>query len=356
MHRTTSRGISFFVILTAIILSPIAASSVEASPGGNGALLSLTDQTIHVVWQFDLEYDSSEMVDEVDSLHEALRYNDDRTVETQLESLITETLKKANENLVCKNSKILLETDINTWVKILLEFDVEGAITLEGDYLIVDMSWRELTVKGKVRITHDRIEHSFYPRKSLGLEWPFGSDLNNWSVDHSVQQSKVVSTSFTNVYDQGVEIIPDVTLKPVNMTITVPGSATAERNYIKVPRDSSGTTSTEATYTQTGLYVGLGIVSLVGFAVLLGIFYLRRLRESSIETPIETSVETPEIKGRMTEAVHMKKAEVCPMCDGKGELFCTTCHGTGRVNSKECPACDGTGRKKCPVCNSQKEF
>jgi len=321
-------------------------SPALSSPGSSGALLTLTDQTIHIVWQFEMEYDSSEIVDEVDSLHEALRYNYDRAVETQLESLITDALKKTNENLICRNSKILLETNIDTWAKIIIEFDVEGAITVEEDWLIVDLSWRELTVKGKINLVHDRVEHSFYPRKSMGLKWPFGSELSSWSVDHHIHQSKIVSTSFTNVYERGVEIIADVTIKPVNMTITVPGSATAERDHIQVPRESTGTTSTTDTDSQTSLYIGLGIVSVVGVAALFGVLYLRRRRESI--------PETPSIIRQVVEKSTLEPLEDCPVCDGKGELFCTRCHGTGRDDSNECPTCNGKGKRKCPVCNSPK--
>ena len=348
MHRTLRRAPYFLVLSIAILLSSVTLSLVTASSGNSGALLTLTDQTIHVVWQFEMEYDSSEMVDEIDSLHEALRFNYDRSVETQLESLITDALRKTNENLICRNSKILLDTNIDTWAKILLEFDVEGAITVEEDYLIVDISWRELTVKGKINLVHDRVEHGFYPRKSMGLKWPFGSELSSWSVDHHVQQSKVVSTSFTNVYERGVEIIADVTIKPVNMTITVPGSATAERDYIRVPRESTGTTSTRGTSPQMSLYTGLGIVSIVGVAVIFGVLYLWRHREGI--------PETLRITRQVGEKVNLEPLEVCPVCEGKGELFCTRCHGTGRDNSNECPICNGRGRRRCPICNTPKEL
>jgi len=48
--------------------------------------------------------------------------------------------------------------------------------------------------------------------------------------------------------------------------------------------------------------------------------------------------------------------ETCPACAGKGELFCTTCYGTGGDASMGCPTCAGTGRKKCPICHGSGKF
>ena len=286
--------ISLLLVLIVDLISTGVLIAVYSTPGGNGALLTLKGQTVHVVWQFRIEYDSTEMVEAIDNLHEALRYNEDRMVEDQLETLITDALRKTNSNLVCKDSKILLDTNIHTWANVLLEFDVEGAVTTEGDNLIVDLSWRAFTVKDKVKYFRDRVEYSFYPRKALALKWPFESDVNTWSIDYSVQGQNVISTSFTNAYRQGVEIISDVTLKPVNMTVTVPGSATAGRDYIRVPKESSQSGQTASGQDSTNLYIILGVVSAIGLATIFGALYLWRRQGISVG-PLAT------VSSRVTE-------------------------------------------------------
>jgi hypothetical protein len=259
-------------ILTSLLVIP----PVESTRGSSGALLTLTDQTIHVVWQFQIEYDESEMAEEVDGLHEALRHNEDREVEGQLESLITETLRKYNENMTCKNSKILLDTNIGNWAEVFLEFDIEGAVGTDNDFLTVDMSWRDFTVKGKVKFFHNRIEYSFYPRKSLGLQWPFSRDMNEWEIEKTNG-----STIFTYVYRDGVEIISNVVLSTVNMTITVPGSAEGEGNYIKI-KTGNGSGSSIVSMPNLSIYMNLGIMFVVGVAVFFSALHIWRQRENNI--------------------------------------------------------------------------
>jgi len=44
----------------------------------------------------------------------------------------------------------------------------------------------------------------------------------------------------------------------------------------------------------------------------------------------------------------------CTTCDGKGEIACIQCYGSGRhgnyPNPKECAYCKGTKKQICPEC------
>lgn len=275
MGRKLIRGTILLAFSITILASLLVVPPVESTRGSSGALLTLTGQTIHVVWQFQIEYDESEMAEEVDGLHEALRHNEEREVESQLESLITEALRQYNENMTCKNSKILLDTNIGNWAEVLLEFDIEGAVGTDADFLTIDMSWRDFTVKDKVKFFRNRIEYSFYPKKSLGLQWPFSRDMNEWEI-----QERDGTTTFTYVYKDGVEIISNVILSTVNMTIIVPGSATGEGDYIKIKRDS-GSGSTVIAMPNVSVYINLGIIFVVGVAVFFSAVHLWRQRESN---------------------------------------------------------------------------
>lgn len=259
-----------------VMVSTIAIHPVEASPGSAGAKVTLGENTVHVSWQFNIEYDSSQMAEAADDLHEALKYNYNREIETQMESLITDALMKTNVNMSCKNVKIVLETDIGTWANVLVDFDISGAISTEEHYRVIDMSWRAFTVKGKVKFFHDHVEYGFYPSKSCGLRWPFSSKMETWN-----SEEKYGSTIFTNLYRQEWEIIPSVTLNKLNMTITIPGTATGTGDYIRVEQKSSESVSTTGLFPQANLYINLGIIFTLGTAVLLGTIYLWAQRERS---------------------------------------------------------------------------
>jgi len=257
-----------------VLVSTTVISPVEASPGSSGARVTLAEETVHVSWQFNVKYDSSQMAEAIDDLHEALRSNYNREIETQMESLITDALRKTNANMTCRNPKIVLETDIGTWANVLVDFDITGAVSTEERYLVIDMSWRTFTVKGKVKFVHDRVEYSFYPSKSCGLRWPFSPKMEDWSAEE-----KYGFTTFTYVYREEWEIIPYVTLDKLNMTITVAGSASGTGNYIRVEKGPSESAATAGAYPQANLYINLGIVFTIGAAVLFGTLYLWGQRE-----------------------------------------------------------------------------
>ena len=48
------------------------------------------------------------------------------------------------------------------------------------------------------------------------------------------------------------------------------------------------------------------------------------------------------------------KGDSCKVCDGKGEMTCPACKGSGRAGEKKsadsCAACKGTGTITCPKC------
>jgi hypothetical protein len=223
-----------------------------------------------------MKYDSSEMAEAIDDLHEALRSNYNREIETQMESLITDALRKTNVNMSCKNPKIVLETDIGTWANVFVDFDVTGAVSTEERYLVIDMSWRAFTVKGKVKFIRDRVEYGFYPSKSCGLKWPFSPKMENWTA-----RERYGFTTFTYIYREGWEIIPKVTLDKLNMTITLAGTATGTGDYIRVPRGSSGSVPVTGTFLQANLYINIGVIFTLGVAFLLGTLYLWGQRERS---------------------------------------------------------------------------
>jgi hypothetical protein len=99
--------------------------------------------------------------------------------------------------------------------------------------------------------------------------------MNQWET----QESNGVTT-FTYVYRDGVEIISNVVLSTVNMTITIPGSATGEGDYIKIAT-GSGSGSTIVGMPNISVYMNLGIMFVVGVAVFFSALHLWRQRESN---------------------------------------------------------------------------
>jgi hypothetical protein len=43
----------------------------------------------------------------------------------------------------------------------------------------------------------------------------------------------------------------------------------------------------------------------------------------------------------------------CPSCEGKGEVRCRRCDGTGKFKNKICPSCDGGAKCDCGRCEGQ---
>ncbi len=183
----------FTVIFIGLVLLPATAVSGESQDVEHGATVGLDGDTVHVIWKLHIEYDDSQLGDEMDDMLVTLQVNRrmDRALETQLEEMIKQAVERKigrDYNVECKNLDLRVDAQLGQWTDVTLEFDLDGVLRISKTEREFNMSWKSMKVEGDIRI-EDRdgrtvVEtYKFTPMQAFGLDWkPFAPELESWEI------------------------------------------------------------------------------------------------------------------------------------------------------------------------------
>jgi len=230
------------VILLGLILLP---STMVLGETGikQGAMVEVKDDTIHVLWKLHIEYDDSQMADEMDDMWMTYQVNKrmDRAIETQLEDLIEQAVEKkigSDYDVQCENLVLNVDAKVGDWTDVTLEFDLNGIVRITKTEREFNLAWKSMKVEGDIRIEEydgrTLVEtYKFTPMKAFALDWkPFSKELEDWEITER--------DGYTECYYRHKQRFPvafETDAYNVEMLFRLPGEPTIKGNLAVYDRN-----------------------------------------------------------------------------------------------------------------------
>jgi len=274
-------GIIIVAMLGLLLLFPtvVAADSIEVK---NGAAVTLQSDTVHVVWSMHIEYDDSNMADEMDDMWVTYQVNEkmDGELERQLGELIQAAVREKvgdDYDVVCKNLDLDVDAKGGRWTDVKLEFDLEGLVRISKTEREFNMSWKSMKVEGDIRLEERSsgsiIEtYKFTPMQAFALDWkPFSSELDEWEITQK--------EDYTECYYRHKRRFPiafETDAYDVEMLIRLPGEPVIRDNLVVYDRNYVPPTPSPVSQMLPVAVVAGAVITGIGGSVYL---YKRRRTE-----------------------------------------------------------------------------
>ena len=231
------------LVLIMLVLLPPTVVSAQTTDVIQGAFVQLEGERIHVVWKLHIEYDNTQMADEMDDMWMTYKVNQrlNKEIETQLARMIEEAVERKigrDYDVKCQNLALKVDVQMGDWTDVDLQFDLNGVARLSKTEREFNMAWKSMKVEGDILLEERNGRtlintYKFTPMQSLALDWkPFSRELEDWEITQK--------DGYTECYYRHKKAFPvafDSNVYNVEMLLRLPGEPTIKGNLAVYDRE-----------------------------------------------------------------------------------------------------------------------